>query len=127
MDPITTITTALVAALTKLAEPAVKDSYEALRTLIKTKFGAQSKVAVAVEDVEERPESDARKGMLQERLVESGAAEDEELLRAARELIERIEAQPGGKEAVRNVVTQTVQGSGNIFSGTGDVNVDRRR
>jgi nucleotide-binding universal stress UspA family protein len=123
MEP---VSTAILAALAKLAEPAIKDSYDALKDLIQKKFGAQSKVATAVRDLEERPESDARKGMLQERIEESGAEKDEELVRAARELIERIEAQPDGQAAVRKVVNQTVHGSGNIFSGTGQVNVDRR-
>lgn len=122
MDP---ITTAIVAGLAKLAEPAVKDSYEALKNLIKRKFGSQSKVTAAVEELEAKPDSGNRVGMLQERVEETKAAQDEELIRAAQALTEQVEAQPGGREIVQKV-QQYVKGDRNIFSGTGNVTVHER-
>ena len=56
MDP---ITTAVLAALGQLAEPAVKDAYEAFKSLLVRKFGKPSDVVKAVETLEAKPDSAA--------------------------------------------------------------------
>jgi hypothetical protein len=66
MDP---ITEAVVAALGKLAEPAVRDTYDALKALIIRKFGPEADVTKAVATLEARPESAARQEFLAEELA----------------------------------------------------------
>lgn len=115
MEP---ITTALVAALGKLAEPAVKDAYEALKGLIAKKLGARHPVVDAVVNLEKKPESTGRRETLQEELAGSAAATDAEIAAAAERLLRSVK-QPGGQD----IVQQNVSGNRNIFSGTGDIHL----
>jgi hypothetical protein len=116
MDP---ITTAIIASLAKLSEPVIKDSYNALKNLIVSKFGKGHDLAKAVEDVEKKPDSVGRKETLREEIAASEIDKDEEILKVANALIEKLKAQPGGQQ----VIQQTVSGNQNVFSGTGDVTV----
>ncbi len=64
MDP---ITTAIVAAiLSELTKSAVKNSYDALKTALKKKFGSDSDLMDAVNKLEKKPDSEGRKATLQE-------------------------------------------------------------
>jgi hypothetical protein len=116
MDP---ITTAILAALAKLADPAIKDAYDGLKAIIKKKFGAHHEVVQAVENLEKKPDSIGRRETLKEEFVGSGATADAEILAAARSLLENLKKQPGGQEIVQQIVT----GNRNIFSGTGDIHI----
>lgn len=116
MDP---ITTAILAALAKLAEPAIKDAYDGLKAIIIRKFGAHHEVIKAVDSVEKNPDSPGRRETLKEEVVASGAATDAEILAAARSLLEELKQQPGGQETVHQFVT----GNRNIFSGSGDIHI----
>jgi hypothetical protein len=116
MDP---ITTAILAALAKLAEPAIKDAYDGLKAIIKRKFGARHEVVHAVESLEEKPDSVGRREMLKTEIVGSGAAVDAEILAAARSLLKNVEKQPGGKQVVQQIVT----GNHNISTVTGDIHI----
>jgi hypothetical protein len=116
MEP---ITTALLAALGKLAEPAVKDGYEALKKLIAKKLGAQHAVLDAVDSLEQKPESSGRRQTLTEELGSSSLTTDTEVITAARRLLESVAKLPGGETHVQ----QTVSGNRNIFSGTGDIHI----
>jgi hypothetical protein len=93
VDP---ISAAVIAAVAKLGEPAVKDGYEAFKALLKRKFGSGSSIASAVEHVEAKPESEGRKVVLQEEVAAEPAAQDEEVLGAARDLLQRVNAAGGG-------------------------------
>jgi hypothetical protein len=117
MDP---ITTALVAATARLAEPAIRDSYEALKALIRRRFGADGALASAVQELEAKPESAARKAVVQEEVAAAGADRDAELLRAVEALLERARGAPGGHQEVH----QTIHGDRNIVGGTGDITVN---
>jgi hypothetical protein len=117
-----TILAAIVGALAKLAEPAIKDGYDALKALFRRKTGEKSPVLKAVENLEEDPGSKGRRLTLEEDLAKAGLERDEEVLRAAQALLEKL----GGQMAGAVTVTQTVTGSENIFSGTGNVTVHKR-
>jgi hypothetical protein len=119
MEP---ITTALVAALGKLAEPAVKDAYDALKALIVRKLGGKHPVVDAVDRLEKKPESGGRRETLGEEIAGSAAAADAEIIAAARALLENVKKHGGGQE----IVQQNVTGNRNIFSGTGDINIGGR-
>lgn len=102
MDP---ITTALLAGLAKLSEPAIKDAYEGLKALLVRKFTASGAVPAAVAGVEQNPASDARKGVLAEEINKVQAEKDDELVQAAKKVLQHVEATPGGKEAIHIIVT----------------------
>jgi 3-methyladenine DNA glycosylase/8-oxoguanine DNA glycosylase len=113
------ILTAIFAALGKLSETVVKDGYEALKAVIRRKFGKDSDLSDAVEKLEKNPTSSGRKETLKEELVAAKADQDTEIVQAAQALLEKIKALPGGKQLIQ----QTVSGNQNIFSVTGDVTV----
>ena len=114
MEP---ITAAIVAVLTSLAKPAAQDAYDALKKIIVRKFGSKPEVIEAVEQLEKKPDSPGRRETLQEEIVSSGAAQDEELLAAAQALSNCVKSQSG------STVHQIVTGDRNIFSGTGDIQI----
>jgi hypothetical protein len=118
------ITTAVLAALGQLAEPAVKDAYEAVKALLVRKFGKPSDVVKAVEALEAKPDSAGRQATLTEEMSSSGATRDGELLQLAQALLEKSRSTQGGTHTVR----QRVVGDGNVVAGSGDItiNVDRR-
>src|SRR5712691_667842 len=122
MDP---ITTAVLAALGQLAEPAVKDAYEAFKSLLVRKFGKPSDVVKAVDTLEAKPDSAGRRETLTEEIASSGAARDSELLQLAQALLEKSRSTSGGTHSVK----QHVVGDGNVVAGSGDItiHVDRRR
>ena len=97
MDPITLIVSALVAGMaagaTSVAEQSVKEAYAGLKGLIRRKFGDQGDVTLAVEQVEKKPDSSARQELLKEELASAGAAQDAEVLQAAKDLLALV--QPG--------------------------------
>jgi HetE-like protein len=116
MDP---ITAAILAAIAKLAEPAVRDAYDGLKGLIKRKFGANSPIVRATEDVEKKPESAGRRETLQEEVKAAKVESDPDVVKTANELLAKIKAAPGGQ----NLINQVVSGHHNFVTGTGDINV----
>ncbi len=106
MDP---ITAAIVGAPAKLSESAIKDGYDALKAVIARKYGAGSELVKAVASVEQKPESEGRKGTLQEEVKASGADRDAEILKLALRLVDKLQQLPGG-----SVVSQTVTGNQNV-------------
>jgi hypothetical protein len=116
MDPITTALVAAAAAgATEVGKKAIGDAYAGLKDLIRRKFGAKSEVAKAVEAVEAKPDSVGRKTTLEEELTAAKADQDQELVEAARRLLERIEAQPGGVQVIQQAtginIAQAAEGS----------------
>ena len=124
MDP---ITAAIVSALAvgigagaaKVAEQAIADSYNALKSALMKKHGEDSDVIEAVEKLEAKPNSTGRQTTLQEEIKASKADQDPELIKAAKALLAKIKKLPEGQ----TIVSQVVTGDRNIFSGTGDVKV----
>jgi len=119
MDP---LTTAVMAALAKLTEPAIKDAYEGLKGLIVKKFGSQHEVTKAVENLEQRPDSAGRRETLHEEAAAAKVLDDRDIAAAVKALLDRIGTHPGGQQTVR----QTVTGDKNIVSGTGDIHIGGR-
>lgn len=109
MDPLTLIVTAVVTgaalALKPVTEQAVKDAYAGLKRLIVDRYGDKGDVAQAVASVENKPESEGRKVTLKEELADAGADQDERLLQAAKELLEKADSE--GAKAGRYTVTVT--------------------
>lgn len=95
MDPITaTIVAALVAGasagLTDVGKNAIIDAYEGLKTVIKTRFGRQSRLAEAIVSLENKPDSQGRQATLQEEVAEAQADKDDEILAAVKTLADML-------------------------------------
>jgi hypothetical protein len=130
MDPITTAIVAAIAAgvtsgVTEAGKQAIVDAYEALKTLLKKKFGGVSKVVKAVEEVEDTPYSKGRQQTLQEEVTKAHADTDPELVQAAQALLKELGLPLGSRlysqTAIGNYIAQAQEGS------SASVNVDRAK
>ena len=88
MDP---ISTAIVAAVAKLSEPAIRDAYDGLKAIIARKFGREHSVTKAIEDVEANPKSDGRKVVLSEEVTSANPGADADVMAAVQQLLDRLE------------------------------------
>ncbi len=101
MDPITTAIVAALSAgtiggLTETSKTAMTDAYSAFKALLIKKFGAKSEVMQAIDQLEAKPDSAARKGTLQEELITVKAEQDSEVLAAAEYLLNLVHSQQVG-------------------------------
>ncbi|HEY6311963.1 MAG TPA: hypothetical protein VIY52_14320 [Streptosporangiaceae bacterium] len=109
MDPISAaiiaaITAGLVKGAGDIAQKALVDGYQGLKSLLARRFGDRSDVVEAVEGLEARPDSAARRDLVVEEVQRSGAGSDEELLTAARDLLARIQEDPGLGSSVQQAI-----------------------
>ena len=118
-----TLIAAIIGALTKLSETVVRDAYEGLKTLLLNKCGSASSVAEALDDLEREPRSAGRRVLLREKLDNVHADQDDQLLNAAREVLEKLRSLPEGHELVQQI-NQTVSGDRNIVAGAGNITVN---
>lgn len=121
MDP---VSTALVAAVAKLSTMAIKDSYEALKLAITRRFGADSDIGKAVKGLEEKPDSNGRKEVLQEEIKASKADQDPDLQKLAQSLlqvIEKVETNPNRLSIQQRAGDNAVQ----IGQVTGNVDIKK--
>jgi len=130
MDPITAAIVAGIAAgaasgTTEAAKQAIVDGYNGLKGLIKRKFGDDNELVEAVDKLEKKPDSEPRKGMVQEAVADAKADQDEEILAAAQALLERVKAQPGGEKHVQQVIGSSYVAQAS-HGGTATVSVGKR-
>jgi hypothetical protein len=116
------IYSAIIAALGKLGEHTIKDGYEVLKALIKRKFGQNKDLNEAIQKIEDKPESPGRRETLKEEIAASKVDHDEEIVKAAAALLEKLKVLPGGQQ----IIQQTVTGNQNIFSGTGNITIVKK-
>jgi hypothetical protein len=128
MDPITTAIVAALAAgavsgATEVGKQALVDAYGELKSRIEKKFGKESKIVKAVQELEDEPDFEPNRKALAGRVEQSKASQDGEILAAARALLEQIEARPGGEQhvmtATGSYIAQADRG------GTATVSVNR--
>jgi hypothetical protein len=118
MEP---VSTAIIAALGMLTEKVVQDAYCSLKSLLVKKFGNSSELVSTADGLEKNPDSAGRRATLKEELAAANADDDADIVAAAQALIEAIKSQPGGEQTIN----QTVTGDHNIFSGSGNVTINR--
>lgn len=137
MEPLTTtLLTALIAgataATTTVAGQAIKDAYAGLKQLVINTFTAHTAVATAVQQVEARPASQNRQGLLQEELETALAAAppspatQQALLAQAQALLDQLQA-AGHVTATYNAINTgsgaIAQGAGAVAAGAGGIAV----
>jgi hypothetical protein len=115
------IITYLTPGVTEVGKRVLSDAYEGLKNLLKKKFGVQSEIVQAVQALEAKPDSSARKEVLKEEVGAVKADQDSDLRNAAEMLLKQVRMQPGGEQHIQNAVgsyiAQAEQGS------TANVNV----
>ena len=91
MDPISLVIAALaagaIAATKETAGTAVKDAYQGLKGLIKKKFAGETKAEMVLEEHTKDPET--YEAPLKKKLAEVGIDRDEEIIKAAQELLKQ--------------------------------------
>ena len=130
MEPVITTIVAAVAlgaaaGLKDTASKAVVDTYAGLKKLIQDRYKKNEDVTDAVDYLVKKPEAESRQQELAKALQDAGVESDQELVQAAEAVLAAVKEQPGGEDAVRQIVNQQVTGDSNIFSGTGNVTVTR--
>ena len=128
MDPITAaiiaaLTAGALSGLTDTSRKLIADAYTGLKSLLLKKFGGQSPVVQSVTNLEARPESPNRQGVVQEEVQAAKADQDPDLLQAAQSLLEEIKAQPGGEQHIQNAIGSYIAQADH--GSTATVNVNR--
>lgn len=113
MDPVTLIVSAIVAGVTAgatdVAKTAVKDTYNLFMNRLKKKFTGKEDVQEALAGVEKKPESKARQAVLEEEMAGLDIANDEELLKLAQAVLEKLD-EPGAQAGKYNIHISGSQG-----------------
>jgi len=95
MDPISVVLAALSAGATAaaqdMASQAVKDAYTGLKALVKKHFEKRPQAEMALAEYEKDP--DTWEKPLQKSLVETGADQDEALVRQAQQVLKLVNPQ----------------------------------
>ena len=115
MDPISLILAAMVAGTTKAASDVVPDVYYALKALIKSKFAGEPKAEMLLEEYETDPET--YEAPLKKELAKAGAAQDEEIVKAAQELLKQLKPEDSAAGKFNLKVTGDIKGIVGDISG----------
>ena len=109
MDAITlAIVTGLAIPLTK---DAIADAYAALKAALKKKFGDESEVVNAVEQLEKKPDSEGRKATLQEEVENAKVNDDPEIVKLAQDFLNQLKEQPGGQQVITQNISHVKYGA----------------
>jgi hypothetical protein len=105
MDPVTTaIMGALVTGSGKVTEKLISEAYEGLKSVIRRKLGGNSKVAEAITNLELEPDFGPHKMTLEERIKETKADQDPDIVKAAQALLDQINTQLGSTQHIQNAM-----------------------
>jgi hypothetical protein len=120
MDPITQAIVLGIAG--NLATDAVKAAYNKLKDAFIAKYGEKSNLVDAVNKLESKPDSEPRRGLVQEAVEEVQADKDAELVRLANDLLSKLNEQPGGIPGINQTVSNVKYAA---TSGTGSATVSQ--
>ena len=93
-----TITTAILAGIAGLAKDAIKDSYNALKSALKKKFGESSDLVDAVEKLEKSPEREDRQATVKAEVEIAKVNDDQDLIKLAQDLLEKSQPKSDSTE-----------------------------
>jgi hypothetical protein len=113
MDPITTaivatLTSGFGGEITDFEKKSKVEAYETLIAVLEKKYGIQSEIVNAVEDLEANPHSSGRKEVLKEEVASAKADQDPDIFQAAQVLLDQIRAQPDGDQLIQNTMGSTI-------------------
>jgi hypothetical protein len=124
MDPISAaITAALPAMASDMVKSGVKDAYEGLKAVIRRKWGDAAPISKAISAIEADPNSKAQRAVLGEKVADTKASEDAEVLRALYQLVEQMKAHGIGGEPVAKIQFNVSGGVVQGVAGAGAVNI----
>jgi len=127
MEPVSLILTALVTGAGKAtAGSLVKDIYQNLKGLIRRKFADNSVANMILEEHEKNPKT--YQEPLKEKLIEGGIDQDEEVIKKAKELLDKLkaeEAATGKSQVSRDVKGVLGDMAGDIKGVVGDVSAGK--
>jgi hypothetical protein len=104
MDPITTAILGVLRMIgSEVVKSGVKDAYEALKAVIRRKWGDTAPISKAVSALEEDPTSKAQAAVLEEKVAAVKATDDPEVAQALRQLVEQMKTHGIGGEAVARI------------------------
>jgi hypothetical protein len=113
MDPITTaVVAALPALASDVAKSAVKDAYDALRAIIRGRWGETSPVAKAVDALESDPTSGEQARAFEEKIADIKATEDPDVMKALAKLVVSLE-KTDTRGSASTQINLSVQGGNN--------------
>jgi hypothetical protein len=102
--------------VTEVSKQGIVDAYDSLKRLLRQTFSQDSALIEAVGELEQKPDSAARKAVLQEEVKAAGAEQQPDIRHAAQALLDQLKAQPGGEQHIKNVVIgSTVNTDGGNF------------
>lgn len=114
----TAMTTGAIAVGKETMTQAIKDAYQGLKGLIIDKYGSQAKVEMAIQEMENEPESKGQQLVLEERFVKAGVVQDTEVQQQVKDFLALL-TQEG---LLTGPVNQAkLKGSGAIAQGPGAV------
>jgi hypothetical protein len=124
MDPITvTLVTALAAGagsgLTEAGKLLITDAYQAFKAALQQKFGVDSDLVEAVDNLEKKPDSRGRAETVQEEIAATSAANDPELLKLVESLQAALQQSGAGQQATLSGSGAIAQGGGTAVAATG--------
>jgi len=94
------------AALREISAEAVKDAYAGLKALIQSRY-----TRISLAQLEEKPESTNRRGVVEEELAAAGAEHDEELLRQAKAVMDAVQRHAPQTAAAIGIDLEEVKGA----------------
>jgi formylglycine-generating enzyme required for sulfatase activity/energy-coupling factor transporter ATP-binding protein EcfA2 len=108
MEPITVISTAIIAAIsagvtsgvTGVGKQAILDAYEALKTEIKSRFGKNSQSAKAIKALEDNPDSNGRLLVLNESVEAENVEADPQIQKMVQVLVAALSESESGSQAL---------------------------
>lgn len=105
MDPVSAailaaLATGALAGVADTTRTAVMDLYQSLKSKLVAKFTQAPDVSSALAQVEQRPDSPARRALLAEEMQSSGAAQDPELLELAQRILDLLSDQSASSSQV---------------------------
>jgi hypothetical protein len=104
MDPITIAILAVLRMIgSEVIKSGVKDAYEALKVVIRRKWGDTAPISKAVSALEENPASEAQAALLGEKVAAVKATDDPEVAQALHQLVEQMKTYGVGGEAVARI------------------------